>query len=103
MSFIIKSAFIGLFILSCGLAFGGVNEEGVVTGRVVRFNKATVTLSQKGHHVTVSRKSIPKHIKLRIGTQAFALIKTRETASSGLPSKSQKQQEQKAEKEIKTP
>ncbi len=63
-------------------------------GKVVKFNEETVTLSQKGHNVIVPRKSIPKNIKLRIGIEALAIIKTtRDMASPSQSSRSLKSEE----------
>ena len=38
-----------------------------VTGIIVHFDKENVTLSQRGRHFTVPRKSIPQHIRVRSG------------------------------------
>ena len=96
MSLIIKFIVMSLFILNSSLAFGGISNEVVVKGKVVKFNKETVTLSQKERHVIVPRKSIPKHIKLMVGAEAFATLNTtRDVASSNQPPHSTTEPEQK--------
>ena len=81
MSGIIKLFIIGLFVFNSPWVFAGSSEEGVVTGRVVRFDKHTVTLSQGDHRVIVPRKSISRHIRLRRGKKVEATVKTKDLAS----------------------
>ncbi len=64
------------FVLS---PYTGYTKTRVTTeGVIVDYNKKTVTLSQDGKKITVPRKSIPHHFKIKKGTKVYAELNAEE-------------------------
>ena len=74
-----KSLFFTFVLISSNIAFAGITKDATITGRIIKFNARTVTLSQKGRHTKVLRKSIPKHFKIKVGNKVFAVIDSKKT------------------------
>ena len=57
---------LGIGGLFCFSVLAGI-DNAVMEGMIISYDKKSVTISQKGRKIKVSRKSIPKHIKLKTG------------------------------------
>ena len=70
-----KILIITLTILVAIPAFAGFYQNVTITGKIVKFDKNTVTLSQKGHHTVVPRKLIPQYFKIKLGNEVSAIVR----------------------------
>ena len=66
-----------LFVFS-HLAFSAVYGTAKIKGKIVSYDKNTVTLSQNGKKIKVSKKSIPSSFKIKGGNEVYALISAEE-------------------------
>ena len=57
--------------------FAGLSNV-TLEGIIVKYDKNTVTLSQRGKRITVSRKNIPKHFKLKTRKKVYAILNSEE-------------------------
>ncbi len=65
----------GGIILCITPVFAGIYKNATITGRIIKFDKDTVTLSQRGGRRTVvSRKSIPEYFKIEAGNNVSATV-----------------------------
>ena len=75
--------------------FAGVSNV-TLEGIVVKYDKNTVTLSQKGKHIKVSREAIPKHFKLKTGKKVYAVFNSQEIMKKIRKSREQEQEQKKS-------
>ena len=61
-----KLLLIMVITVFCSSVFSVITRA-EITGIIVHFDKENVTLSQRGKHFTVPRKSISQHIRIRSG------------------------------------
>ena len=75
----IKILIIALTLASHNMVFAGFSEHITITGKIVKFDSKTVTLSQRGRYTKVPRQAIPKYFKLRPGHEVFAVMDSKKT------------------------
>ena len=79
----ILTTIIGGLILCTTPAFAGLSQNMTITGTIIRFDKKTVTLSQKGgRHTVVPRKSIPKYFKIKKGHKVSSIVSSKKILAS---------------------
>ena len=87
---------IGGVILCMTPAFAGLSQDATVTGTIIKFDKKTVTLSQRGGlRTVVSRKSIPKHFKIKTGNRVSAVLSSDRIIAAIKEAKNKKNQKSK--------
>ncbi len=75
-------------------AFSAISGPAKIKGTIVSYDKNTVTLSQKGKKVKVSRKSIPPHFKIKGGNEVYSLVSAKEVIKK-LKAETEKENQQK--------
>ena len=66
--------FMPVFMFLSLSAFSAVVGSAKVQGIIVKYDKDTVTLSQRGQKTTVPRKAIPGFFKIQSGNEVYALF-----------------------------
>ena len=77
--------------------FAGLSNV-TLEGIVVKYDKNTVTLSQRGKRITVSRKNIPKHFKLKTGKKVYAILNSEEVMKEIKKIRKQNQEQKQKQK-----
>ena len=89
----------GGIILCITPVFAGIYKNATITGRIIKFDKKTVTLSQGGGRRTVvSRKSIPEYYKIEAGNNVSATVPSSRMLAAIKEAKNKRSQESKNKK-----
>ena len=69
-----KTIIFTVFLLFTPFFSSTAKTKAKIAGVIIKYDKKTVTLSQNGQEIEVSRKSIPDYFKIRGGNKVYAVL-----------------------------